>query len=249
MIALLVLQTVVIALLGVLVLGLLRSHAEILRRLHALDGGADEPDFRVDPALPAPGHRTADARAVHDVSGVTPSGDALALRVAGVAHRTLLVFLSSGCSTCAAFWSAFSDGDEAALGLPEGTRLVVVAKDEHEESISRLARLAPQDHPVVLSSEAWQEYGVPGSPYVVFADGPSGRVLGEGAAQDWPQVAGLLSEADRDRRRATRRHGGRGRAHDADRADRIDAELAAAGITPGDPSLYSGAGEQREERA
>ena len=41
MIAIVVVEGLTIALLGILVVGLLRSHAEILRRLHDLDDGAD----------------------------------------------------------------------------------------------------------------------------------------------------------------------------------------------------------------
>ncbi len=42
MAALVVLQTVVIAVLTILVVGLLRSHGDVLRRMHELDGGIDE---------------------------------------------------------------------------------------------------------------------------------------------------------------------------------------------------------------
>ncbi|MGH9167441.1 MAG: hypothetical protein ACRD02_06400 [Acidimicrobiia bacterium] len=43
MVALMMLEAVVIGLLAVLVVGLLRSHAEILRKLHDLGLGEEEP--------------------------------------------------------------------------------------------------------------------------------------------------------------------------------------------------------------
>jgi len=58
-----------------------------------------------------------------------------------------------------------------------------------EESISQLRRLVPTDVPVVLSSAAWDDYRVPGSPYFVFVDGPSGAVTGEGSAAAWPPTS------------------------------------------------------------
>ena len=233
--AVLVAQAAAIVLLGVLVAGLLRSHAEILRALHDLGAGLDEPrpdDFRVTPGLPSPG-ASADpaARPAADVTGVAPGDEAVAVAVAGVSHPTLLAFLSSGCLTCAGFWDAFRDPDR--LGLPEGTRLVVVTRGPDEESESRIAELAGGKVAVVMSTAAWDAYEVPGSPYFVAVDGPTRRVTGEGTATSWEQVTGLLGTAEADA--ATRR---RGRGRSGDRATRADRELLAAGIGPGHPSLY-----------
>jgi len=52
---LIAIEAVAIVLLGVLVFGLLRSHAEILRRLHSLGAGLDpdaEPEVRARPPRP-----------------------------------------------------------------------------------------------------------------------------------------------------------------------------------------------------
>ncbi len=76
-----------------------------------------------------------------------------------------------------------------------------------------------------MSSAAWTDYQVPGSPYFVLVDGTEGRVRGEGTGANWDQVKNLLRQADDD-------------ASDSSREVRIDRELLAHGIAPGDPSLY-----------
>ena len=62
---------------------------------------------------------------------------AVSIAVAPARVDTLLAFLSSGCTTCAAFWEAFRD--ERRLGLPGGTRLVVVTRGPGRESPARHA--------------------------------------------------------------------------------------------------------------
>lgn len=236
--AILVVETVVVVLLTLLVAGLLRSHAEILRRLHALGAGLD-PDAPVEAAGPAMS-RTVDLRspgpaafaAAADLDGAGLRDDAVHVSIAGARHRTLLAFLSSGCLTCQVFWEAFADGRD--LDLSDDTRLVVVTKDGREESISALRRLAPPDLPVVMSSAAWADYRIPGSPYFVLVDGPAGRVRGEGTGANWAQVKNLLRQADDD-------------GLDEARELRIDRELLAQGLAPGDPSLYRTAAQIAEE--
>jgi len=254
-IALIVAQTTAIALLGLLVAGLLRSHAEILRRLHAL-GAGDDPsgpgrdtaDFRVQPGVAEPRDEFPDASDVAGISAGTDDDEAIVVGVAGTAHDTLLAFLSSGCLTCAPFWERVASGEP--LGLPAGTRLVVVTKGAEDESASAVARLAAgvraAGTTVVMSTEAWESYGVPGSPYFVHVKGRTGRVTGEGAATRWEQVTDLLATAEADLLPDANASGApaivldpRARG-DAARAGRIDRELAAAGIHPGHPSLYPG---------
>jgi len=255
-IALIVAQTTAIALLGLLVAGLLRSHAEILRKLHGLGAGEDPAgpgrataDFRVQPGVAEPRDEFPDAS---DLAGVTPDDDAVVVGVSGTANDTLLAFLSSGCLTCAPFWETIASGRP--LGLPGGTRLVVVTKGPEDESRSGVGKVAAgvsaAGVTVVMSTEAWEAYGVPGSPYFVHVKGRTGRVAGEGAATRWEQVADLLATAEADLLPAgdTARDmlapalmlDPRARG-DAARAGRIDRELAAAGIHPGHPSLYPAA--------
>ena len=226
--------------LAFLVAGLLRSHAEILRALHELgaglelDRGAPGPQPLVLEPF-APVRPAAGGSDVPDsVVGTTLDDEAVALSLRG-GGDTLLAFLSSGCGTCQGFWQDFSSGVD---DVPGGARLVVVTQGLVDESESALRDRAPAGVPLVLSSQTWAEFSVPGSPYFVYVDGASGSVLGEGSAATWEQVVDLLGQARADGRaaseRATRVAGG-GR----HRRDRDDAALAAAGIVPGDPSLWT----------
>ncbi len=230
--------TVVVILLTVVVIGLLRSHGEMLRAFNELGvtfghDGADAsgattslPDPQRKPETAAPHARdrvvegTGDGT-VHDISGTTPKGGALAVGLQNRNERTLLAFLTSGCATCRNFWDAFQND----AALPRSVdRLVIVTKSNDEESPAALTNMAPKSHAVVMSSQAWQDYGVPVSPYFVLVDGASGAIDGEGAASTWTQVGSLLSRAEADTEAANEQ--------------RIDEDLRAAGIEPNDPSLY-----------
>jgi hypothetical protein len=278
-----------VVLLAVLVAGLLRSHAAILRRLHELglglddvdgegglpllpssDGGGEDggehrerlpalvvgdphvpenpgrPEGDVVPGAAAgaaggPPERPRGERAA-DLTGSGPLGETQAVRVSDVEHDTILAFLSSGCPTCGTFWEAFA----GELSLPERTRLVVVTKGPEEESPHEVATLRPAAVPVVMSSQAWADYRVPGSPYVVHVQGRTGRIIGEGTGQDWEQVQRLFAQASGDRSVSGVFRGRRKARADLDREREVDRALLAAGITPGDERLYGrsdGAGE------
>ena len=243
MVILVTIETVVLALMAALVIGLLRSHAEILRRLEDIAPSAPDADAaggprsgaRVDPRLPPARTHVTPA---FDVVGTTLDGDAVKLTVAtGRPGGTVLAFLSSGCSTCRSFWNELRRGESV---LPGDPRLVVVTKDSAFESPSRLRELAPEGTPVIMSSRAWQDYGINGSPYFVHA-GPRGDVQGEGTASSWAQVASLLRDAIEDSRiAAVRPAGENGSMRPAERIKRAEDELASAGIGPGHPSLYGG---------
>lgn len=229
---------VAVAVLAVLVVGLLRSHAAVLRRLHQLGAGEDRlpgsqlPLVAAD--VPAPTSQPT-GRAVADLEGVAPDGAAVAIAVDGTDHDTVLAFLSSTCATCEAFWEQLARGVE----LPTGTRLVVVTKGPDQESPSEVAALAPTDIPVVMSTEAWEANAIPGSPYVIHVDGPSGRARGEGTGGSWEQVAKLLAQATGDLAFLEPGHGrSRKTRSDAERERDTDRALLEAGIEPGDPSLY-----------
>lgn len=224
MTALLIIEGAAILLLGVLVVGLLRSHAEILRSLHQLGVGEDAEHDHAPSMTPRP--RISD-RAPSDVSGQTLRGSAVHVGISGAGTNTMLAFLSSGCSACVALWR---DLREDPTGGLDDTRLVVVTKGPEAESQSRLVELAPRDVTVVQSSPAWQDYGVPVTPYFVLIDGESGRVAGEGSASSWGQVKSLLGQALADSRLAA--------ADGPDGELRADAELRKAGIGPGHSSLY-----------
>jgi hypothetical protein len=236
---LVVLLAVVVALLVVLVAGLLRSHADILRALHDLgvdldpDAPASRRASRATVTQLTPAQR--ESRKAADLIGVSPNRDAVSVAVVGARHPTLLAFLTSGCSTCSEFWSAFAGGPSPSP--PGDARLVVVTKGEEAESPGRLRKFATPSVPVVMSSEAWTAYDVPVAPYFVFVDGPTGDVVGEGAANTWPQLVDMMGQAIADAGidlRTRKRRGADGRAREA----RADRDLLTSGIEPGHPSLY-----------
>ncbi len=247
MVVLVTIETVVLALMAVLVVGLLRSHAEILRRLDAVSPETDpsatgdarahshQPDVQAPHANGSglPPARDAVTPAF-DIVGSTLDGDAVKLTMAtGRPGGTVLAFLSSGCLTCRSFWDGLTRGETDEL--PSGPRVVVVTKDTSNESPSKLRDLAADaDVPLVMSSRAWDEYRIAGSPYFVHV-GSRGEVLGEGTAESWGQVASLLRDVLEDEAVAAR---GGGRMSGPERLRRAEAELASAGIGPGHPSLY-----------
>ena len=198
MAVLVALLAVVVTLLAVLVAGLLRSQAEILRSLRGLgvDLGPEAagPPRRgvVVPRTEARGAR----RENPDVVGVSPTGDALLIAVRAAPQATLVAFLTSTCTTCAEFWSAFADA--ARYPLPGDPRVVVVTKGEEAESATRLRTLAPAGVAVVMSSATWNAYGVQFAPHFAYVDGPSAQIVGEGFAATWDDLVGMLRQARAD---------------------------------------------------
>ncbi len=212
-------ETVLLVILVVLVAGLLRSHAEILRRLGPAGAGAEPPPRAPERAAGAP---------APPIAGLTPDDDAVALDLAAPGGPTLLAFLSSGCSTCAAFWAELHEAR-----LPAGVQPLVVTRSADRERAARLRELAPPGVTVVMSSQAWADYAVPGSPYFVLVDG---AIRGEGVATTWPALSSLVADAIAD--------GHDGAPNDSGgtaRALTVEHTLAAAGIGPEHPSLYPGA--------
>ena len=169
-----------------------------------------------------------------DVVGVDPSGGAVHVGVVGEGRLTLLAFLSSGCTTCAGFWDAFHDGQQLVLEGGARPRIAVVTKSPEYEHVSAIAMRPPAGGVIVMSSDAWDEYRVPASPYFVLVDGVHG-VVGEGSAVSFAQLAGLLDRATTDLAVAPARSTDVGGPR---MEDRIDLDLLRAGITPGHASLY-----------
>src|SRR4051812_48907244 len=104
MMVLVVIEAVVLAFLALLVAGLLRSHAEILRTFHDLGIGQD-PDAEAGVTTPVPApvlarSEAGSATTATDITGSTPGGDVVVVGVVGAEQPTLLAFLSSGCITC-----------------------------------------------------------------------------------------------------------------------------------------------------
>jgi hypothetical protein len=199
-------ETVVLVLLTAVVIGLLRSYAEILRRLpeaEERDRAAHADSARAPTAsgerivIPEhlPGPRGDDTPVV-DIAGTTLDGAKMVLSPART--NTLIAFLSSGCVPCREFWDGLQPGRREPL--PFDTRLVLVVKGPELESAAKLRDLAPSDVPVVMSTAAWGDYGVPMSPYFLFVSETTGTVRSEGSASSWEQVRSLLRDAIEDER-------------------------------------------------
>jgi len=224
---LLVLETVLLALVVLFVVGLLRSHAEILRRLAALEPRNGAGDTGAQRMV------TTDS-AAFDIVGETLTGDSVKVRLGAGSPTTLLAFLSSGCAACGPLWESL---DQDAR-IPADARLVIVAKGPEQESMTSLRELAPRAREVLMSTAAWGDYAVPASPHFVLVDGSSGRIAGRGMAASWEQIVSMVERAVSDTSQTvTDRAPSRVRTT-SERAGRAETALAAAGIGAGHPSLY-----------
>ena len=144
-------ETVLLVLLVVLVAGLLRSHAEILRRLGPTPPDGEE-QWRHDPSVPAPRQR-AGVREANDIVGMTPPGDAVQIGLGADAEPTLLAFLSSGCSVCERFWVTCAPD-----GGPRPRRALA-----HEPPLARVAPLAHRRCPPMTA--VLRKAAMPGATY------------------------------------------------------------------------------------
>jgi hypothetical protein len=236
-----VVVTIVIAVLLVIALvyivALLRSHADILRRLAALEDRAPAPGA---PHAPGPdAHNGAglgggevtggEVTAAGSISGITLQGDSVTLSFGPGSPVTLLAFLTSGCASCARLWAGLHEQRDL---NSVAARVAVVTHDAMRESPTRLERLAPSGTEVIMSSAAWADYAVPGSPHFVLTDGDGG-IVGRGSALSWSQLETMVADARADARRAA----GPARTTEQ-RAERSGGALASAGIGPGHHSLY-----------
>ncbi len=214
MTAVIVVLSAAVVLLGVLVIGLLRSQAQVLRLLEeitrpgagegAADDGAADDGVADDAGRPEPGApgrlpsrsrrpaRSAPSRPSRvgsdgtDIRGESPEGNRLRLGVAEV-PRVLLVFLTSSCRSCRPLWDALSAGQAATL--PSRPVVAVVTPSPTTEDRSRVADLAG-DAPVVMSSDGWHDYAITGSSFVVVVD--RGTISAEGPVGSWDELEGLV---------------------------------------------------------
>ena len=165
------------------------------------------------------------------ISGTTLHGDSVTLSFGPGSPVTLIAFLTSGCTSCAPLWAGLHEARDLAT---LAQRVTVVTHDPMRESPTRLERLAPAGTDVIMSSAAWADYAVPGSPHFVLTDG-AGGILGRGSALSWSQLETMVADARADARAADPAR------TTAERAERSEGALASAGIGPGHPSLYPSA--------
>lgn len=223
MTAVVIIEGLVILMLLVLVAGLLKSHAEILRKLDRLGAGdAAEPMSQAE-RLRTTGLGKAPLGAV---SGVDPGGAATSASLEHGKGETLLAFLSTGCASCRVFWSEL--GIDTQMPTPT-TRPVIVTKGNASESPAKVAELAPNQVRVIMSDEAWDAFKVPLTPYFMLVDGEGG-VIGEGSATDMNHLNSLLKQSSADASPI--------RLGSKDRSELTDHQLSRSGVDPGDPSLY-----------
>ncbi len=213
-------EGVVIVLLLILVAGLLKSHAEILRQLDAINRNLGSA-----PA-PRPAGTGLGKTPLSDLTGIDPAGSTVSLSLDSGRTDTLLAFLSSGCASCLVFWEELADRRQLDR---LGARTVVVTKGPEGESPRKIANLAPSGVSVVMSDTAWDEFRVPLTPYFVLLS-PDGEIHGEGSATNFDHLSDLFSQSIADSQPLT--------LDTKRRAARVDDEMRRSGIEPGDGSLY-----------
>lgn len=221
MTAVVIIEAVVIVMLLILVAGLLKSHAEILRRLDRLGAAADGADHETrQPRTSGLGRAP-----TNEITGVEPDGSAVSVSLSPRTGETLLAFLSTSCASCQVFWDEFAT--HPALSTTD-TRPIIVTKGSGAESPPKVAQLAPPEVRVVVSDEAWDEFKVPLTPYFMLVGGDGG-IIGEGSATNMDRLFDLLrgSADDNPVRMSTRQ-----------RERFTDDRLSGSGVEPGDPSLY-----------
>jgi hypothetical protein len=108
---------------------------------------------------------------------------------------------------------------------------MIVTRGPDREQPGRLRALAPDEVPVIMSSDAFADYRVPGSPYFILVHR---TIRGEGAAPTWEALSSLVTDAIEDERAGQAPVAGT----EPERARFVDERLAAAGIGPDHPSLH-----------
>ena len=212
---------VAVALLAVVVAAQGRALGAAARRLELLERRVGRKQRRVEdrpaPAAPAPAASEATPPAeappapspppavpdveaegdAVDVRGADPEGEPTVVPLTDTARPTLLAFLSTSCSICVSLWERLLAGELE--GQVPGVVPVVVTKDAPLEDVERIRQLSSATLPVVLSSEAWDDYEVPGSPYVMVVSAAPGSVETEGHVATWDdlvRMAGSVAGAD-----------------------------------------------------
>jgi hypothetical protein len=234
----------VVALQMLFVLGLLRSHAELLTRISQLENQSRDTSPAQPSALTAmpdgvvPMPERVDSTAISAVVGIDPNLQPFNLKLSEASEAyVLLSFLSTTCLTCLDIWRDIIETGTPAGRIEAGEQaaeVLLILKGREEENLGKVRALAADTPvPVVMSGDAWSELSVPGSPYFSLIDARTGSVVGAGSAQSWEQLRSLASDAMLELAVVA------GTAADGYRSiiEREDEALRSAGILPGDPSL------------
>jgi hypothetical protein len=113
--------------------------------------------------------------------GVTPTGDPVEIPVSSTAQ--LLAFLTSSCLPCRLWW--------AELGSRSHPEAVIVTPDPATEDALAVAALDRGRVPVVMSSAAWIDHDVRGSPTVLVVR--DGVVVARGEPHSWEELGALVA--------------------------------------------------------
>jgi hypothetical protein len=126
---------------------------------------------------------------VHPIRGRSPSGEPVADDV--VRDWTLLLFLSSTCDGCQEIWDSVADPERSKIPSDLSTLVVTRWARERPEAVARLCGTAT----VVMSDEAWPDYGVHSGPFFVLVDGRREKVATEGVAWSVKQITSAVGTA------------------------------------------------------
>jgi hypothetical protein len=234
--------TVAVALLAFLVLGVLRSHAEVLA---ALNGAVSSQGGAAGEGVPMPEGVLPPPDGVSDAELDVLNGQDMDLRaveisvVAGPEAFFLIAFLSTTCLTCMDIWrDVIAGGEEGGVidaGAGGRAAVAIALKGRELENLGKARALADETPvPVVFSQEAWDRLEIPGSPYFALLERRTGRIVGAGSAQTWSQIVSLASDGMLE----LSVHLGTGRSSGyRGIIAREDDELRRAGIEAGHPSL------------
>jgi len=247
--------TLVVALLTLFVLGLLRSHAELLRAVNDLkadpthdhDGsdhnGSASRHQMPDGVVPAPDQIP--QRTIERLTGIDADLREIEIDLTDVSDPYILLsFISTTCLTCMDIWRDIIETGVEAERIEAGdssAAVFIVLKGREEENLGKARALAEETPvPVLFSAQAWDVLDVPGSPYFTLIDAGSGSVVGAGSAQSWHQLRSLASDGMLEIALASTLDvgtAGNGTRGYRSIIEREDDDLRRAGILPGDNSL------------
>ena len=143
---------------------------------------------------PIPTYRDHPATTGCDIEGVDPGGARRSIGIVDSGEPVFLLFLSSSCQGCRDLWEGM---DELRHALRPRVRVVVVTRGPEQEDAATVARLSAASDPgargsglgsgdgsahgaaeVVMSSQAYLDYGVGGPPFYALTLGREVRTEG-----------------------------------------------------------------------